>query len=109
MGGLIQKPGNQDEDGLLFSSWIHGFRNSFCLSAIMRPGTQEGEGADLSFSIHGFRIHFFERQQKSHARERMAETSKLFAPYDGITRFRFKGSSDVSDLSANGSPAFQAE
>jgi len=30
---------------------------------------------------------------------------KLFAPYDGITRFRFKGSSDLSDLSASGSPA----
>ena len=30
----------------------------------------------------------------------------LFAPYGGITRFRFKGSSDLSDLSANGSPAF---
>ena len=35
--------------------------------------------------------------------------SELFAPYDGITRFRFKGSSDVSDLSANGSPASKAE
>jgi hypothetical protein len=29
----------------------------------------------------------------------------LFAPYGGITRFRFKGSSDLSDLSAIGSPA----
>ena len=35
--------------------------------------------------------------------KRMA--SKLFAPYDGITRFRFKGSSDRSNLSASGSPA----
>jgi hypothetical protein len=34
---------------------------------------------------------------------------KLFAPYGGITRFRFKGSSDLSDLSAIGSPAFEAE
>ena len=33
-------------------------------------------------------------------------TSELFAPYDGIIRFRFKGSSDLSDLSASGSPAF---
>ena len=31
--------------------------------------------------------------------------TSLFAPYDGITRIRFKGSSDLSDLSANGSPA----
>jgi hypothetical protein len=30
---------------------------------------------------------------------------ELFAPYDGINRFRFKGSSDRSDLSAIGSPA----
>jgi hypothetical protein len=30
---------------------------------------------------------------------------ELFAPYGGITRFRFKGSSDRSDLSAIGSPA----
>ena len=34
--------------------------------------------------------------------------SELFAPYGSITCFRFKGSSDVSDLSANGSPAFDA-
>jgi hypothetical protein len=38
----------------------------------------------------------------------MADRSELFAPYDGITRFRFKGSSDRSDLSAIGSPAFEA-
>lgn len=39
----------------------------------------------------------------------MADRFELFAPYDGITRFRFKGSSDRSDLSASGSPAFGSE
>ena len=38
--------------------------------------------------------------------KRMADKMfELFAPYGGITRFRFKGSSDRSDLSASGSPA----
>ena len=41
--------------------------------------------------------------------KRMAESrqsdSDLFAPYGGMTRIRFKGSSDRSDLSAIGSPA----
>ena len=31
--------------------------------------------------------------------------NELLAPYGGITRIRFKGSSDRSDLSAIGSPA----
>ena len=33
--------------------------------------------------------------------------SELFAPYDGITRFRCKGSSDRSDLSAQWLPRFR--
>jgi hypothetical protein len=33
---------------------------------------------------------------------------QLLAPYGGITRIRFKGSSDLSDLSAIGSPAVVA-
>src|SRR3954465_3828288 len=34
---------------------------------------------------------------------------QLLAPYGGITRIRFKGSSDRSDLSANGLPRFRKE
>jgi hypothetical protein len=38
--------------------------------------------------------------------KRMAENLELLAPYGGMTRIRFKGSSNLSDLSASGSPAF---